>query len=98
MGTKADRTEIDTVFGHNLRIVRETAGMSAEEAAAGVGITVAELNHIENGLMRPAAGLVVRLSRTVRVSVVDLFFGDASLRDARSGEHAGATSSESGKN
>ena len=59
--------------GSPLRRRRLAAGYTLEELADLVGVTASAISQIETGSFGPGADLKVRLARTFRVRVRDLF-------------------------
>lgn len=80
--TLAGRTEGDN-FGRRMRQAREHSGLSRKDAAAELGISVAQLGRIERGSVGMVSdpSTLVRASRAYGVSDVWLYAGSmAGLR------------------
>jgi len=73
------------IFGARLRNIRTEKGLSQERLAEATGLSTNYIGEMERGLKAPGLGVIVRLSRALRVSVHDLLvdFGEPSIRRIR---------------
>ena len=60
-------------FGKRLKAIRHQRGLTQEEFAELVGISVDFLSLIERGLNSPSFEVLEQMSRALRVPVMDLF-------------------------
>ena len=65
----------DIVVGRNLRLLRKTAGIPAEDLARAIGIGRQQLEEYESGTSRIGASLMFTLSSILEVPVSDFFEG-----------------------
>lgn len=69
---------VDVAVGERIKMLREEAGISLQELAERLGFSSALLNQIENHLVSPPLGALLKVSRALGVSVGEIW-----------GEHGG---------
>ena len=58
---------------NNLEGLRKSAGLTQEELSVAAEVSRKSINAIENGVYVPSTVLALKISRTLRCSVEDLF-------------------------
>jgi putative transcriptional regulator len=58
---------------NNLERLRKSAGLTQEELSVAAEVSRKSINAIENGVYVPSTVLALKISRTLRCSVEDLF-------------------------
>lgn len=77
------------------KLLRLRAGMTLEEVAQATGVTRGYLSKVERGLLKPSVGVALKLAKTLRVPVEELF-GEAGARDAITINRAGDARAQPG--
>jgi transcriptional regulator with XRE-family HTH domain len=62
--------------GEKIKELREDHALSLEELAKRIGISPSVLNQIENHLVSPPLGTLIKIARALNVSVSDFFGGE----------------------
>lgn len=70
---KNGRNEAADNFGHRLRLVRTSRGLSLAEVAAAVGISVGFLSAIERSAMNASVATLRNLAKYYRLNILDFF-------------------------
>jgi len=60
-------------FGKRLKVIRGRKGMTQEQLADAVGLTVESISNIERGIHAPKFDNLEKLSLTLGVQVISLF-------------------------
>jgi len=66
-----------SLFGDNLKSIRETKGFTQNELAEAVSIHVVQLSKYERNLASPSVEVVKRISEALEVTADELIYGDA---------------------
>jgi len=64
---------LKTKFGHRLRVLRKQAGLTQEQLAEDVGLTIESISNIERGLYGPTFNNLEKIADTINVEVKALF-------------------------
>ena len=64
MGTTFDEAELQAEIGHRIRVVREAANLTQEEAANASGIDLRRWQRLEAGEANPTARTLGRVAET----------------------------------
>jgi transcriptional regulator with XRE-family HTH domain len=67
---------IDRMVGESVRLWRTLRGMTAEDLARRVGVTMQQIAKYESGVNRVSAGMLYLIARELRVPVSTLFAND----------------------
>jgi transcriptional regulator with XRE-family HTH domain len=70
-------TDLRTLFGKRLRILRKQRGFTQESLAEAISVSVDLISMIERGLRAPSFDTLERLATTLGVKVSDLFTFDS---------------------
>lgn len=70
---KMTKKDVDVITGRNIRTEREKRGLSREELASSVGVTISHMGLIERGERGVTATNLVKFSRVLGVSINSLF-------------------------
>lgn len=62
--------------GEKIKEIREDQALSLEELAKRVGISPSVLNQIENHLISPPLGTLIKIARALNINVSDFFGGE----------------------
>lgn len=68
-------SEINSLFGQRLRLLRNQRGMSMEDFAMRVDVTMTELEEIEAGRMETDLELLSTMSQVLHLSLAELLHG-----------------------
>jgi len=63
--------------GEKIKQIREDQAMSLEQLAQRIGVSPSVLNQIENHLVSPPLGTLIKIARALNISVSDFFGGEA---------------------
>lgn len=66
---------MDRTVGANIRRIRQAKGVSQEKLGASIGVTFQQVQKIEKGLNRIAAGRLYKVSKALGTPVQE-FFGE----------------------
>lgn len=67
---------VEPRLGSKLKDVRAAAGLTQAELADRVGVSRKTINTVENGVFVPSTLLALKLAKTLKCKVEDLFFLD----------------------
>lgn len=70
---REDTDRLDEYIGHTLRARRKAHGLNLEEVARSAGISSALLSRIENGQTSPSLDSLSRISRTLGLTLSEIF-------------------------
>ena len=70
-------------LGQTVREFRKQRGLTQAQLGRAAGVTVSQISNIETGHTPPSLGTLVRIARTLRVPLRDLFRFDRTNGDAR---------------
>lgn len=68
-------TRVARIIGNNIRAVRREIGISQEELARWVGLSVRSISSYESGINSPSAYNLARISQSLEISVDRLYEG-----------------------
>ncbi|HWR10146.1 helix-turn-helix transcriptional regulator [Sporomusa sp.] len=60
------------MIGERIRMLRERCGMSREQLAESIGVSVAAIEHYEANRWRPGQGLITRMASLLKATVPEL--------------------------
>lgn len=81
-GIKAP-TDVDKLVGSNIRRIRILRGLAQKALAEALGVTFQQVQKYENGANRMSAGRLVHLAEVMDCSIIDLFQGVETPKEAR---------------
>lgn len=74
-GWRLPGRDAKTMYGHAIKSAREAAGLTQEQLAEAVGLSVSQINRFESQKREPRIGEIAALSRRLNVSPI-VFFPD----------------------
>lgn len=75
MKPENERNEIDVTVGRNIRLVRESRGLSQRQLAELIGVTFQQVQKYETAADRISASRLAETARALRCSIAKLFAG-----------------------
>jgi DNA-binding transcriptional regulator YiaG len=75
LDTSDERNPADVHVGGRIRLLRISAGMSAEELSAALGVTVEKMHAFESGVTRIGPSLLYEVSKLLKYSPTAFFEG-----------------------
>ena len=79
-----EKKEINVKIGNQIRIARESAGLTQDRFAEMVSLATKNVSDIERGVVGISVGTLVRICETLSISSDSILFGEASGNDAHS--------------
>ena len=58
---------------NNLEALRKSAGLTQQELSVAAEVSRKSINAIENGIYIPSTGLALKIAKTIKCNVEDLF-------------------------
>lgn len=69
-------SQLKKQFGRRVQYLRNEAGMTQEDLAAEIGVTVESISNIERGIHGPSFDKLEKITRALNVEIRDLFSFD----------------------
>ena len=79
-----EKKEINVKIGNQIRIARESAGLTQDRFAEMVSLATKNVSDIERGVVGVSVGTLVRICETLSISSDSILFGETSGNDAHS--------------
>lgn len=79
-----EKKEINVKIGNQIRIARESAGLTQDRFAEMVSLATKNVSDIERGVVGISVGTLVRICETLSISSDSILFGETSGNDAHS--------------
>ena len=79
-----EKKEINVKIGNQIRIARESAGLTQDRFAEMVSLATKNVSDIERGVVGISVGTLVRICETLSISSHSILFGETSGNDAHS--------------
>ena len=79
-----EKKEINVKIGNQIRIARESAGLTQDTFAEMVSLATKNVSDIERGVVGISVGTLVRICETLSISSDSILFGETSGNDAHS--------------
>ena len=79
-----EKKEINVKIGNQIRIARESAGLTQDRFAEMVSLATTNVSYIERGVVGISVGTLVRICETLSISSDSILFGETSGNDAHS--------------
>lgn len=79
-----EKKELNVRIGNQIRIARETAGLTQDKFAELVSLATKNVSDIERGVVGISVGTLIRICETLSISSDSILFGEGSGNDAYS--------------
>ncbi len=79
-----EKKEINVKIGNQIRMARESAGLTQDRFAEMVSLATKNVSDIERGVVGISIGTLVRICETLSISSDSILFGETSGNDAHS--------------